>query len=655
MRRNQLVFVAVVTLDVKIGGQEVYRWSTSPVDRKDPVSGDELHYEPCITTVPTIDGKVGMAIWGNKSQSSLTDLVISARAFPLLMEDYRMRDANIEFFLLSANDYGAISEKSIFKGVVNSMKKEKEHFHIKVGNYLSLLDRPANQKVFAETTSNSSIIGQAVPFVIGDALSCPLTALAPYNDDFIGTDEAAMAYQTVYDNGDALLDTDWVFSWDTTHTAHYVHLNSPDYGVITADIKGREGDYDLEFYNDWLQGRQISDPVPWSTGDPQGWTHDNGGGATIYESPSTGFCVFDTSTQTSAYTNTLTCTHNGQKLIAGRQYKVTITHRYWGDFATSGTLGLRLFCGTQQVGFLPPPSEDSAYRTTVIEFTAESTDTFWIRPPNNYTAYPLRQGIGDVKIERVSGTNNLTNFCHNLMVRRGGIDTAKINWASFQAIQDLHWFPIGYFSSKPVNIQTVLDEVNRTYNSFIIDNGDGEIFMGKLVDPESITSPAFTIDNSNQAGLEKKELDQAKGLSDTMVCRKNNYVFDRDRIAASVSIHNVERIIKPFRKSYKYGIDTTTWPHSSMTPLHDTYSHAVDAEPLQTLLQDAKYARQLINEWAGLYTKERYFLYVPVTMNALDVRFLDYGDMIEYDGKKHILVGKKYQFATNIITLKLWR
>ncbi len=643
MRNSQQVFACKISTLTKSGTSIIYNFSSAPLTERVSVT-ETISYIPCITQVPTIDSQVGLFIWGNKSQSSVSDMRVSTIPVPNLLSDNRVRDGIMEFFIFYKGSTGALVKKQIFKGVITNIKKTKREFSISVKSNMDLVDQPASTKNFSSLTKNSALEGNVVPFVIGRALSCPLVTVSNHTDDFIGCDKDIIEYERVYDNGDVLGLLDWEERQNNDVNAPMVHLNSPDFGVITADINGPRGEYDDFFHRDVNYSRNISN-INWYNSAPDGWT--------IERTPGTGnqlipagnrYAVFFTNNQTGGVPLALRYTKNNQELKQGRHYRVEVSHRGWGNANVSpGVKGIELYVGSTKVGELPAPTNQ--YVTHTFEFRAPETAQFKFQAPD-YTQYPIVQGIGQCKITRLAESSNLTNFIYELMVNRGGLNSSDINWGSFQSVQNENYFSIGTYHQSSVNIQTILDEVNKTYNTWIIDRGDGLMSMGELKDPSSMVID-FEINSKNQAGYADCYVDTAPGLSNSISCRKNHYVFDRDRIADQVSVRKKERITRSYRRTYQFD--------ASPSSLHPNYSHANQAPPIGTLIQDSTHAQQRIQKTCSLYTIERQFVDVPVNLNTGEAYDLQFGDCISFEDNKFILVGRKYKIETNTILLKLWR
>lgn len=623
MRRFQTVFTAKITMADE-SETTIYNWSNTPLY----ASG--VYYEPCIVTVPTHDGKVGVPVWGQRSQSRISSMQISAVKYPLLLEDQRLRNAKIEFTVKKRTPYGSLLSKDVFVGVIDSISKSKEIYDFKISNYLAELDRSANQEKFGMHTTNYSIAGQTIPFTIGKALSCPLVATNENDDWFVGCDRKIIEYMTVYDNGDRFDETipDWVEVIDPLTGGTGVDLAGSDYGVITADINGPRGEKVRKWSFDKLEG--FGNFYNWIGNIPSGWSIYENKGSTISNSPSQ-----ECRMQTNGFA--VQITYDNYDLIEGEKYRLTFdTH---ANTITSGTINVRVGNITiESVAIV-----GSSPQSHIVEFTmptpvVHSRLTIHANAPNEVDV-----SVDNVVLEQdITTTCGIENFLYHLMVTMGGIDESKINWSSINQLHTDKNYEIGYFTDKVVNVQTVLNEVNSTYNSWIIDNGDGLISMNYLKDPSG--QPVdFAITKSNQAGPESVENDWGKGLKDSIGCRKNYYVWDRDRLSAQVSNKTANLLIKDYRK-----IKTTE------ETIHPFYSHAIGNCARDSLIFHTGNGQLEVDQVCGLYTKMRYFTTVPVTINEFDIFYLEYGDIISFEGEEYVLVGKKFQYADNQITLTLW-
>jgi len=629
MIRDQTAFIAIVNMNDP-AETELFNWSDSAINTYHPDQSGIAFFEPCILKIPTYTGKVGLDIWGDKPTSSVSNMVISGIRYPDLHKDTRIRDATIEFFIVKASTIGGVSTQSVFKGVIDSVSKSNNTQLLKISSRISELDKSANQKIFAVDTPHSAIHYRNVPMAIGKVLACPLVTTAPILDEFVGCNSNIIEYTDVFDNGsrfDPLAPAfDWSLQWNIYATGLGIKLASPDYGVITADMDGASLDEDggavgvVNIFTG-LDGYYYTNFV---TG---GWVVTDQAGSLVTQ-------VGWTAQFVSAAGATSKVEYQEHELIIGQRYQITAT-----VYPQAGAVGaFNVVTGGQVVATIPVPA---ATTIVTVEFVAKGKYFSWENDPT--VAINARVGQNMKLFDVAStGTSTLVNFCKHLFLTAGGIDTAKINWTSFENVEADKNYEIGYFTDKSVNIQTVINELNKSFNSWILESPDGRLTMNYLKNPDG-QPHVFEINESNKAGTPKISTDWAKGLKNRIGVRKNYYVFDEDRIAAIVTPQVKALLTKEYRR-----VRVTN------ETIHSFYSHAISNCHKDTLLHDTANAIPEIDSVCSLYTKIRYFTEIPVTIDELAIISLDYGDFILFEGQVHVLVGKRFEYANNEITLTLW-
>jgi hypothetical protein len=632
MKPNQTVFTAKITMAAEEGGKglpfTVYHLSDTPFNYQGQ------YYEPAILRKPSHTGRVGLTVWGNQSQSSSSDMEVSAVKYPDLQDDPRIRQATIEFTVYKKNSYGAVQSKDVFVGVLNTVKKKGKINVLNISNYMSELDKAMEVMVFPDTIENSVIHYNPLPIAMGFPRTCPMLTTDENNDHFLGAHTGIEYYQDVSDNGDILTPTvDWLPRWEPLVKALGFETTSSDYGTITADVVGAWGTYNITLDVDYMSGN--GDMVDWDGGfgsPPTGWAIFRVSNSYIYESPSD-HARFRTDLQTIAGDTYAEFTD--ADLEVGKMYRLELTYRRMSN----------------ETGYMKVMNDDievaqfdlteSVDTVVTIDFIAEGT-AFKLQCPD-YTEVEIDVAIKNVTVKaNLTTTRQLLEMCHHAFVVLGGIDPNKVNWTSFDAVNIAKPHRMGFYSDKAVNIKTFVNQINDSLNTWMIDDSDGKISCNYLQDPETLTS-VFEITDANRAGKANVDYDWATGLKDTIGVKKNNYVFDYDRIADIVSEARKQLLIKDHRRERK-----------ATVTINPFYAHAISAEIQPSLLDKTTDAELEIDQRCGLFTQIRYFTEVPVTMTDFDIYDLNYGDCITFEGQKHILVGKKFTYGDDNVILTLW-
>jgi hypothetical protein len=221
------------------------------------------------------------------------------------------------------------------------------------------------------------------------------------------------------------------------------------------------------------------------------------------------------------------------------------------------------------------------------------------------------------------------------IVRRAGLPASIIDQASVDEV-DPNREVIGFYADSPITALAALRAPLDSFGADVYLSRDGKFKFAKLRNPAN-EIPAWTVDNSNivKASSVRVQPDQAPGLTTSMLAGRQWYVYRENDFDDSLSDREIKESLKREGKFIRTAIlpadasstgetaatgtgsaDTpTTWPRM--------YRHAIGADPLVSLLDEADAAAAEIQRIADIYSTLRKFVEVEI--------WLEPGEFIELD------------------------
>lgn len=236
----------------------------------------------------------------------------------------------------------------------------------------------------------------------------------------------------------------------------------------------------------------------------------------------------------------------------------------------------------------------------------------------------------------------LANYTSEVINRRG-LPAEILSISDLSAV-DPNGEPIGFYAEEPI---TALAALRAPLDSFAADlfcDREGRYRFAKLRDPEGET-PDLLLDPNNIALDERIsfEVDEAPGLTLSAAAGRQWFRYRDSDFAddPSISLSTKQELKRAFRfvrsATVEIGEDGQTWP--------SYYRHAINAEPLSTVFDEAESAQAMIDFVAEIYRKVRLFVTVPVWLEAGEFVELDQVARLVYprygfdQGKNCLVVG----------------
>lgn len=272
---------------------------------------------------------------------------------------------------------------------------------------------------------------------------------------------------------------------------------------------------------------------------------------------------------------------------------------------------------------------------------------------------PAGKITADVRGAHVGGNliNRLPEVINYLVERSDGVvPTSDIDTYSVNTIDALAPYNICYYGRDATTISSVLSQVMDSYCGWWYFDRFGMLKVGRLEQPSAST--VLEVNDINIIGDISIRFDDANGLSNSIAAVKNWSPNTDSDIAGSLlvdatGLQTAERLKRP------YQVISTSVP-----TIHPSYSFAIGAEPIKTLIADESSAQSEIDRIAGdfLFSNEKYFYTVQVAIEGSLAYELEPGDsvLLKTDrfglsaGKSLLLLAVKTRLLSSVVELTLW-
>lgn len=212
-------------------------------------------------------------------------------------------------------------------------------------------------------------------------------------------------------------------------------------------------------------------------------------------------------------------------------------------------------------------------------------------------------------------------------------------------------YDMGLYDRSGLKISDALTQFLDSFCGWWYFDRSGLLRVGRLEEP--VGTPVLELSDINLIGDVKVTLDEAKGLSDTVTFARYWAPYSPDGVAGSVGDNAPSRaqlITQPYQT--RKGINA----------LHPTYSFAVGATPIKTLLTNDADAQTEADRITALYSTERFFYNCGVAIESELSYTLEPGDVVRLTldrfgcdaGRLLLVVGVITNLMTSVVQLLLW-
>lgn len=141
--------------------------------------------------------------------------------------------------------------------------------------------------------------------------------------------------------------------------------------------------------------------------------------------------------------------------------------------------------------------------------------------------------IDNFKVKEVTPIEQLSDLVTYLTVTKGPLASGDLNSSAISTLQTDTGYRYGFHTADPVSIASMLDQVCVSIGGAWWINRSGDLTMGRLTAPSG--TAAFTFDQSSiKAGMQI-QFDQAEGLSNRILAKRNWSPFAESELVASLN------------------------------------------------------------------------------------------------------------------------
>jgi hypothetical protein len=599
-------------------------------------------------------------VWGGQTISRRGQIVFANADGGLdAWRTYEWRDAPVT--ILSGYEGDARAAFTVWSASrANGMPEFTDDLRVvmTLADPLAALDCAMQPTLYPDTQANAQAVGRPVPMVVGRPMYCegvlvdtnPTARNYQVDDVFAGYSLQSIAQ--VYDKGDL-----------------FAGPNDPY--VADSPITLANGGN----FTTWSGSPAL--PTNWSRTTNFGTTTDrfiDGGGGTLR-------CQSSGQQTTGIY-------HNASALTAGKRYVIAFTVT---AVVTAGTLIFRLRnTATSPLVDVPYTISTTGAKTVTIDcveaaqlqivlgssvldvtlddLTCASTQiidwTYYV--PSllaagfHLTNLPAGKVVCNPVLRRISG-NVVVEKLDTVLAWLDARATAQLGYSSafnagdIAALRAVGDYTVASYISQPRTFVSFLRELLDGWCGWAVAKRDGTIGFGRVAEPSQ--TAALTLDETNIVGRVVPTMDEAKGLTVRVGGRRNHAPHNPDSdFATSVPQSLREELVAEFTVIRRGS------PSNSASPVSSAYRHALAADPVATMLQDANEIQTAANRLATLWRQERSFYKVSANLGAVAADALEPGQTVRLvwpryglqDGKNLLVVGVRSRFFSRRVDLKLW-
>lgn len=161
---------------------------------------------------------------------------------------------------------------------------------------------------------------------------------------------------------------------------------------------------------------------------------------------------------------------------------------------------------------------------------ANASYTFRITAPSSSNCSLL---LDDLKLYEVTPVEQLSDIVTYLTVTKGPLSSGDLNSSAISTLQTDTGYRYGFHAAEPVSIASMLDQVCVSIGGAWWINRSGKLTLGRLTAPTG--TAAYTFDQSSIKSGMQIQFDQAEGLSNRILAKRNWAPYAESEIVASLN------------------------------------------------------------------------------------------------------------------------
>lgn len=244
----------------------------------------------------------------------------------------------------------------------------------------------------------------------------------------------------------------------------------------------------------------------------------------------------------------------------------------------------------------------------------------------------------------------LSDMLTHLATVRGPLLSTDINAATVNALAGKFNPRLGYYGAEQANTLELVRQLLDSFAGFIYADQNMKLGVGRLEDV-SLATATLSLTEADIIGSVVREFDAARSLSTNLAGKRNASPTDGSSMATSVSAADKQRWSAAFQ-----------YVRSALNRVASAYANADKAAPFPTWLVDEADVLAEVSRVATLYSVQRYFYRVTVSLDTAAAVALNPGDVISltagrYDlaaGRRLLCLGVTRRFFSSAVDLILW-
>jgi len=579
---------------------------------------------------------------------------------------------------------------TVATGIVDKVQTIGEDLlRITLRDKLTLLDRPLQNKLLPPYVSESAA-NKPCPIALGACRTITPVLIDEQTITYKIHDSALTEIAVVSDNADPLDPAATPQDWIATGDNSGLQLNVfPVNGKLTADVSSSGINVIPPGPSDELSGD--GQFTTWSAPDavnldglPNGWLKDDvhpavrpGTGTISNISPNT--CTIRTNVYEQSGNNEFGfwLKYSSNILKAGKTYRWSFelkSVKGIDDNVFGGRHGLNVvaeLAGTPEFWFSPfraPLTVPGVYSGTYTNITGTDQTVYILSQAGGPAAGNCIIQIANFVIQEVVAYVppplvgiTLQEYGLEVLQNRGKLLSAEWSSSDAAALDTATNNVFGFYSVDQINISSAMRLPLDSYCAALYADKLGVIRMSRLYDPDTASDGSIKLEISasnirasqNGSAMLSIEVDPAPGLTTYMGARRNWTTF-----TDSEFVSDYAEVTAALRSQLKR---KSQFVVASNVSVASQYRHAINAGPMDSLLDDTAKAQVEIDRVCDLYTKLRYFRTFTV-LYAGDAPDLNFGDIVRAtyarwgldSGKKLFVVGIAHRPFIKEIEITTW-
>lgn len=255
---------------------------------------------------------------------------------------------------------------------------------------------------------------------------------------------------------------------------------------------------------------------------------------------------------------------------------------------------------------------------------------------------------GSVLIERL---RDVVNYA---LDRSDVIETTEVDPYSVDSLDTDTAYTYCYYGRDNTTVGQFLTQLLDSCCGWWYFDRLGLLRVDRLKDPTGTAT--VELSDVNLIGDIRVSLDEARGLSDSIGCVRNWSPHNDTDIAGSVMAGGSSELIRAERLKAPQRV------RKGAATLHQSYGHAVGAEPIPTLLSNETNGQQEADRITALYQDERYFYTCAAALEGALAYELEPGDIVSLESdrfglttaKNLLVISVTTNLLSSVVQLVLW-